>query len=270
MLPPITLLQIFLSILSGFLVGFSLGLIGGGGSILAVPLLLYLVGYSRYPHLVIGTTALAVGLNAYINVYQHMRYRTVKIRSGLIFAAFGALGALGGAELGLITLGKTLLFFFGILMIVVAVLMLRGKEHDTRKPDPQGEGVVQIKNKKKGGVLLGVTGFATGLASGYFGIGGGFLIVPGLMFSAALPITEAISTSLISVGTFGVVSVFRYALAGEVYYPIALLYLVGGVFGGYLGTKLEHSVPRNTLRNAFAIIVITVAIYIMVVNRPGI
>src|SRR5579875_3261770 len=125
MLPPISPLQIILSIFSGFLVGFSLGLIGGGGSILAVPLLLYLVGYSRYPHLVIGTTALAVGLNAYVNVYQHMRHRTVNLRSGVVFAA------LGGAELGLITPGRTLLFFFGVLMIIVAVLMLRGRGHDS-------------------------------------------------------------------------------------------------------------------------------------------
>jgi len=270
MLPPISPLQIILSIFSGFLVGFSLGLIGGGGSILAVPLLLYLVGYSRYPHLVIGTTALAVGLNAYVNVYQHMRHRTVNLRSGVVFAAFGAVGALGGAELGLITPGRTLLFFFGVLMIIVAVLMLRGRGHDSVEQNTTKVGESRPRVKGRGGVLLGVTGLATGLASGYFGIGGGFLIVPALMFSAALPITEAISTSLISVGTFGVVSAVRYAFAGEVYYPIALLYLVGGALGGYFGTKIEHSVPRRTLRIAFAAIVITVAIYIMVANLPRI
>ncbi|MEM0320844.1 MAG: sulfite exporter TauE/SafE family protein [Thermoprotei archaeon] len=269
MLPTITLLQVLLSVFSGFLVGFSLGLIGGGGSILAVPLLLYLVGYSRYPHLVIGTTALAVGINAYINVYQHMRHRTVNVGKGVTFAAFGAVGALGGAELGLITPGRTLLFFFAILMIVVAALMLRGNRQDA-KPSKSGVTTTQPKARRKGGTLLGLTGLATGVASGYFGIGGGFLIVPGLMFSAALPITEAISTSLISVGTFGVVSAIRYALAGEVYYPIALLYVLGGTLGGYFGTKLEHSVPRSTLRKAFAIIVVTVAIYIMVQNPPHI
>jgi uncharacterized membrane protein YfcA len=266
MLPPLTPLQAILSVISGLLVGFSLGLIGGGGSILAVPLLLYFVGYSRYPHLVIGTTALAVGLNAYINVYQHMRHRTVRLRAGTVYAAFGAVGALGGAELGLITPGSTLLFFFGVLMVVVALMMLRSRDHSEEKQNrPVGGGL-----KKRRDPLVGLTGFLTGVASGYFGIGGGFLIVPGLMFSAALPITEAISTSLLSVGTFGVVSAARYAFAGQVDYPISLLYLVGGTFGGYMGTKIEHSVPKKSLRVAFALIVISVALYIMLVNHPRI
>ena len=113
---PITDLQIILSIISGILVGFSLGLIGGGGSILAIPLLIYFVGYD-HPHLVIGTTALAVGINAYLNLIPHTLKKNVNYRTGVIFTVPGIIGVLAGSELGLLTPGTFLLFFFGFLMI---------------------------------------------------------------------------------------------------------------------------------------------------------
>ncbi|PSN84099.1 hypothetical protein B9Q01_02395 [Candidatus Marsarchaeota G1 archaeon OSP_D] len=253
MFPAPSALQALLAILSGFLVGFSLGLIGGGGSILAVPLLLYLVGYSKYPHLVIGTTAFAVGVNAYINLFQHMRHKTVKLKPGLVFALIGALGDYIGATLGLITPGKTLLLLFGVLMIIVALLMLRNNTATSQRQSTSW-------------TRLTVTAFLVGIAAGYFGIGGGFLIVPGLMFSTSISIVEAISTSLLSVGTFGVVAALRYFLAGEVDFLIAALYLVGGVLGGYFGTKIEHSVPKRTLKLIFSAIVIVVALYLIYSN----
>ncbi|MEM0288279.1 MAG: sulfite exporter TauE/SafE family protein [Nitrososphaerota archaeon] len=265
-LPSLNFVQAFLAVLSGFVVGFSLGLIGGGGSILAVPLLLYVVGYSKYPHLVIGTTALAVGLNAYVNLYSHYRNKTLRVKPGIVFALFGALGAFIGAELGLITPGNTLLFLFGILMILVAVMMLRGR--DNIKKDIQNPTAI-IKQTANRTLKTALTGIAVGIASGYFGIGGGFLIVPGLMFSSGLAITEAISTSLISVGTFGIVSAFRYAISNQVDYIVSLLYLSGGVFGGILGARLEYRAPRQMLRLIFSAIVIIVAIYIIFKNLPS-
>ncbi|MCW6170604.1 MAG: sulfite exporter TauE/SafE family protein [Thermoplasmatales archaeon] len=123
---PITDLQIILSIISGILVGFSLGLIGGGGSILAIPLLIYFVGYD-HPHLVIGTTALAVGINAYLNLIPHTLKKNVNYRTGVIFTVPGIAGVLAGSELGLLTPGTFLLFFFGFLMIAIALYMLKRK-----------------------------------------------------------------------------------------------------------------------------------------------
>ena len=252
----LTDIQIFLSVISGILVGFSLGLIGGGGSILAIPLLIYFVGF-HHPHMAIGTTAIAVGVNAYLNVIPHAMKRHVNFRDGTIFSIPGIAGTLIGAQLGLVTPGKDLLFIFAILMIAIAIYMLRRKCVDiaSGKTLPHG-GVSKI-------VLIG---FLVGLSSGYFGIGGGFLIVPGLIYSAGLDIIHAVGTSLISVGTFGVVTALRYALSGDLNVLISVLFIAGGVLGGFGGSHLASAVPKRRLTQIFAVIIIIVAIYMMYAN----
>ena len=125
---PITIL---LSLVSGAAVGFSLGLIGGGGSILAVPLLLYVVGISD-AHVAIGTSALAVGINALNNMIHHYKRGYVKIKEGLKFAIPGLAGTILGSQLGLLTPSNRLLILFGIFMIIISVRMLRQATTITR------------------------------------------------------------------------------------------------------------------------------------------
>jgi len=278
----ITLVQYLLAVISGFLVGFSLGLIGGGGSILAVPLLLYFVGLAEVPHqyasnpelayeysnfidhVAVGTTALAVGLNAYIDSLFHFKKGNVRLTEGIIFAIPGVLGATLGGYVSHITPGQSLLFFFGILMIAVALLMLRQKSMDVKDTAVAQGGLVRPS-------LFRVipTGLAVGFASGYFGIGGGFLIVPGLLFSTGLSMIKAVGTSLIVVGTFGITTAAVDSIYGYVYPLISLLYLAGGVIGGYAGTSIASRLPRGVLRKTFAFIIILVAVYIMVLNYNG-
>ena len=114
---------ILLSLMSGAIVGFSLGFIGGGGSILAVPLLLYVVGVED-PHVAIGTSALAVSINAAINLLHHARKRNVKFREGLVFAIPGVVGTIIGSQLGLLTPPSSLILLFALLMLVMAAKML--------------------------------------------------------------------------------------------------------------------------------------------------
>ncbi|BFH72643.1 sulfite exporter TauE/SafE family protein [Sulfurisphaera javensis] len=271
----LTFLQYVLSIVSGFLVGFSLGLIGGGGSILAIPLLLYFVGLAYLPgvnenyvdHVVIGTTALAVGLNAYINAFIHWRKGNVRLLEGVFFTLPGIVGTYVGARVGLIVHGGLLLFLFGILMIVIAVMVFRGKDRPSvsKTYTNGGETPKGLLQRVKLQRIIPI-GFAVGFASGFFGIGGGFLIVPGLLFSTGICMIKAVGTSLISVGTFGVTGALTYALAGEIDPIISVLYLVGGIAGGYVGAKIASSMPRGMLRKVFAIIIIAVAIYIMYQN----
>ena len=120
MIVDITLFEYILAIISGVAVGFSLGLIGGGGSILAVPLFIYFVGID-YPHLAIGTTALAVGITAFINFAQHLRKKNANIKLGGVFAIVGIIGVLIGSTIGLLIKGNQLLFFFSMLMIVIGI-----------------------------------------------------------------------------------------------------------------------------------------------------
>ncbi|MEM0157898.1 MAG: sulfite exporter TauE/SafE family protein [Thermoplasmataceae archaeon] len=256
----LTLLQFFLSAISGFLVGFTLGLIGGGGSILAIPLLIYFVGYD-HPHLAIGTTALAVGVNAYLNLIPHTIKGNVSYKTGLTFTAPGIIGVLIGSELGLITPGQVLLFFFSFLMIAIAIYMLKRKCVERSI----SENVVRRSTLK----LVSV-GLAVGFASGYFGIGGGFLIVPGLLFGGGLNIIQAVGTSLMSVGTFGVVTAIRYWISGELDLVVSAIFIIGGILGGWLGARIASNVPRKRLTQMFAVIVIVVAIYILSQNYTAV
>lgn len=248
----ISFIQMILSVFSGFLVGFSLGLIGGGGSILGIPLLIYLVGI-KDPHMAIGTTTLAVGLNAFINVIPHLRKGHVDLKTGSVFAVLGVLGVLSGAELGLVTPGEKLLLLFAILIIIIAIYMIKRR---------YGEEQVSSQIKRSYIKIMG-TGFVVGFASGYFGVGGGFLIVPGLIYSGGLDILKAVGTSLISVGIFGVTTALRYSLNGYLDLPISILYLLGGVLGGWLGAHVTTTISKKTLTRIFAIIMILVAIYMI-------
>ena len=244
-----------LAVLCGSLVGFILALIGGGGSILATPLLLYVVGM-RDPHLAIGTGALAVSANAFMNLAHHARAGNVRWKVGAMFAFTGVCGAFAGSSLGKIVDGQRLLLAFAALMILVAGLMLR-----PRKPAPDAAAALDLR----GTLGVGGTGLAVGMLSGFFGIGGGFLIVPGLVMAARLRMINAIGTSLLAVGAFGLTTAVNYAASGLVDWLVAAEYIAGGLIGGQFGLRAAlHLAPRkNALTQVFAAVIIAVALYII-------
>jgi len=177
----ISMMQGVLGLASGALVGFSLGLVGGGGSILAVPLMVYVVGVPD-AHVAIGTSAIAVAANAAVNLSNHARGGTVMWSCALTFAAAGIAGAFAGSIFGKMLDGERLLALFALLMLVIAVLMLKTRSR-IGLPDVQ----MSWANTP---AIVGL-GLATGTLSGFFGIGGGFLIVPALMLATGMPIMNA-------------------------------------------------------------------------------
>jgi uncharacterized protein len=247
-----------LTVGSGSLVGFTLGLVGGGGSILAVPLLIYVVGVSSV-HIAIGTSAIAVATNALANLLGHARARNVKWPCAIVFALSGIAGAAGGAALGKIVDGHKLLGLFGLLMVVIGLLMLR----------PQrliGNPAVQLTRATAPQLLpalIGI-GIVVGALSGFFGIGGGFLIVPGLMGATAMPLINAIGSSLVSVSAFGMTSATSYAISGLVDWRLAALFIAGGGGGGVLGVWLGQRLAghKRILSTIFAGVVIAVGFYV--------
>jgi len=255
-MPTLTLLQDGLGLASGSLVGFSLGLVGGGGSILAVPLMVYLVGIPD-AHLAIGTSAVAVAANAAANLVTHARQGTVKWRCAAVFAAAGATGALAGSTLGKLVDGQKLLALFAVLMMVVGVLMLR-------KRNGEGDPGVRLDrgNLPK---LLGV-GLGAGVLSGFFGIGGGFLVVPGLMLATGMPILNAVGSSLVAVTAFGLTTAANYAASGMLDWRLAALFVVGGLAGGWLGARSARGLAahRGALSMVFAGLIFVVAAYMLV------
>jgi uncharacterized membrane protein YfcA len=253
-------LQDILALVSGGAVGLSLSVIGGGGSILAVPLLLYVVGVADV-HVAIGTSALAVATSALANFIGHWRVGNVKWSCATIFAAAGIVGASIGSSLGKIVNGRELLSLFALAMIVVSAAMLRSNAD-----------VSEVKFRMTSGIAirLGVIGFAVGTISGLFGIGGGFLIVPGIMFGSGVPILHAIGSSLLSVASFALTTAANYTLSGLVDWWISFLFIGGGVAGGIVGvrfaTRLAES--RGLLTKIFAGVVFTVAIVMLVRIGP--
>ena len=250
-------LVLFLSIISGIVVGFSLGLIGGGGSILAVPLLLYVVGV-RDVHAAIGTSALAVGAIAAINLIGHKRKNHVRFKQGIAFALPGIGGAILGAQLGLLTPSDSLLIFFAGFMAIVAALMLKKKatRHDVQTSSGQTTILLSKRN-------IPLSGFFVGTLAGYFGIGGGFLIVPTMMFSGGLSIVDAIGTSLVSVSAFGFTTATNYIAAGNVDLSIALIFVFGGIVGGLAGIKMMDKIPQELLSKIFAGVLFLISGYIV-------
>jgi uncharacterized membrane protein YfcA len=248
------LLHYLLGLLSGSLVGFTLGLVGGGGSILAVPLMVYLVGVTN-PHVAIGTSALAVAVNAATGLATHARLGNVKWRCGLTYAGAGVAGAFLGSTAGKAFDGQRLLFLFALVMIMVGILMLRRRGHE-------GDSAADCRRDNAAKVLG--AGFGTGGFSGFFGIGGGFLIVPGLIASTGMPMINAVGTSLVAVTAFGLTTAANYALSGLVDWLLAGVFIAGGVIGGLGGTRAARRLSKaGQLSQVFAGLIFIVAAYML-------
>ena len=256
---PLQAATTFLATGSGALVGLVLGLVGGGGSILAVPLLVHVVGVSP-PHVALGTSALVVSVSALVNLFAHARAGNVKWRCAAVFATAGLFGALLGAEFAKALDGQKLLVLFGLLMVAVGLAMLRNPA-ETGNPDVR---LTSDTAPELLPLLLGI-GFAVGLLSGFFGIGGGFLIVPGLILATGMPLASAIGTSLVAVTAFGATTSASYAVSGLIDWPIAGLFVLGGLVGGIAGISFGRALARRkqALGRVFASLVVVVGLYVV-------
>ena len=254
----ISMMQGVLGLASGALVGFSLGLVGGGGSILAVPLMGYVVGVPE-PHVAIGTSAIAVAANAALNLSNHARGGTVVWSCALMFAVAGIIGAFLGSIFGKMIDGQKLLALFALLMLVIALLMLKTRAR---------VGVADVKMDRGNTPAIAGLGLATGTLSGFFGIGGGFLIVPALMLATGMPIMNAVSSSLVAVTAFGLTTAASYAWSGLISWGLAGLFIAGGIAGGLIGTRSARllAARRGALNIVFAGVIIAVALYMLARN----
>jgi uncharacterized membrane protein YfcA len=248
-------LQYALGVGSGAIVGFVLGLVGGGGSILAVPLMVYLVGV-RDPHLAIGTSAFAVAANAATGLAHHARAGHVKWRCAAVFAVAGIAGAAAGSTLGKAFDGQKLLFLFALVMIVVGIMMLRRKT--------AGGNADVTLTRENSAKLVGL-GLVAGAFSGFFGIGGGFLIVPGLIAATGMAMINAVGSSLFAVTAFGLTTAANYALSGLVDWALALAFIAGGFVGSVFGMRLARHLTssRDRLTLVFAVLIFVVAAYML-------
>jgi uncharacterized membrane protein YfcA len=245
-----------LAVFAGALVGLILGVIGGGGSILAVPLLVYAVGV-KSPHVAIGTSSIAVALSAFANLIDHARRDHVCWPVAILFAICGVVGAAFGSTLGKHTDGQRLLVLFGVLMVVVAASMAMRT----------GGGAKANVRLERGDApwIIGI-GFVVGALSGFFGIGGGFLVVPGLVAATSMTMIIAIGSALVSVTAFGLTTAVNYALSDLIDWRLVLLFVGGGIAGGLAGGRLATALAteKRALSILFAVVVATVGVYVVV------
>lgn len=256
-----TVAQLILSVLSGSIVALLLAVFGGGGSVLAVPLLLYLVGI-RDPHVAIGTSAAGVALNALTGLAGQARARRVRWPCALLFAGTGTLGAVAGSTLAKTIDGHALLVFFALAMGLVALAMLRPGA-------PAGTEMVRLNRAMA--PRIAASGAGVGAAAGFFGIGGGFLIVPGLMGASGMTLALAQASSLVSVAAFGTATATNYAVSGLISWPIVAAMAGGGAAGTLAGLPIARRLGTNAVigRRLFAGLILIVAVYVAIKAVTG-
>ena len=242
------------AVLSGAVVGLLLTVFGGGGSVLATPLLVFFVGL-RDPHLAIGTSAAAVAVNAAMGLARQARAGRVKWPCATVFALAGLAGSLVGAHLAKQVDGQKLLLWFAVAMAAVGLSMLR-------RPRSQGDDGVHLAPAMV--VKLAPIGLATGFAAGFFGIGGGFLIVPGLMASTGMTLAHAAASSLVSVGLFAAATSASYAVSGLVNWAVFAALVLGGGLGVLAAGPAVRLAAYHALgaRRGFAAMVLLTAAYV--------
>ncbi len=246
---------LFLAALGGILIGLLLTVFGGGGSVLATPWLIYVVGVAD-AHIAIGTSAAAVAVNAATGLWAQARSGAVKWPCASVFATAGLAGALAGAEVGKTIDGTTLLNWFAVAMIAIAVSMLVPRKSE-------GDPAVRLTPAMVW--KLAPVGLATGFAAGFFGIGGGFLIAPGLMASTGMTLANAAASSLVSVTLFGSATSASYAVSGQIDWLLFCALVAGGGAGAALGLPVSRWLAARVriARTGFAVLVVAVAVYIL-------
>lgn len=235
------------------LIGLSLGLLGGGGSILTVPVFVYVLGFAAKP--AIAMTLPVVGTASLVGAASHWRAGNVRLRAALLFGLAAMAGAYLGARLALHVAGAVQLATLGVVMVAAAVSMLAGRRDDgeaaARRPLP---------------VLL-AAGVGVGMLTGFVGIGGGFLIVPALVLLAGLPMKQAVGTSLVVIAMNSAAGFAGYAGTVAVPWGFLAAFTACAVVGILLGTRLVRHVSAATLRRGFAVFLLAVAALVLYQNR---
>ena len=253
------LLQIAAALLCGSAIGFPLALLGAGGSILAVPLLVYVFG--RDVPTAAGTSLVVVGAIAAVGSLLNYRAGRVLPRTGLLFGCIGAVGALLGARLNPLVAGSMVLVLFALVMLAVAAGMLRAGKQRLETPSTFREPL----DRRSLARAIGA-GLIVGVLSGFLGVGAGFLIVPALVLAARTPMHYAVGTSLFVIALQSTGGLVSYVLLGKVDFALAALLLGGGVLGTLLGTRLAGRLTSSQLRHAFASFIVVVALFLVYQN----
>ena len=243
--------MIALTIALAVLVGITLGLLGGGGSILTVPLLAYVAGMDAKE--AIATSLLVVGVTSAVGAISHARAGRVQWRTGLIFGVAGTAGAYGGGLLSRFIPGTVLLIGFAVIMIATAIAMLRGRRDVGTGCGPHSLPVIKVV----------LEGLVVGLVTGLLGAGGGFLIVPALALLGGLPMPVAVGTSLVVIAMNASAGLAGHLASVHLDWGLAAGVSAAALVGGLIGARLTAMVNPDALRKAFGWFVLAMSSVIL-------
>ncbi|MFI1564295.1 sulfite exporter TauE/SafE family protein [Streptomyces sp. NPDC020490] len=237
-------------IAASLLIGISLGILGGGGSILTVPILVYLAGMETKQ--AIATSLFVVGVTSAAGVVSHARAGRVRWRTGLLFGLAGMTGAYAGGRFAEFIPGTVLLIAFALMMIATAFAMIRGRKQQPKKVHHE----LPVMH-----VLL--DGIVVGLVTGLVGAGGGFLVVPALALLGGLPMTVAVGTSLLVISMKSFAGLAGYLASVHIDWGFALLVTAAAVVGSVIGGLVAGRIPQNALRKSFGWFVAVMGVFVL-------
>ncbi|NUP08960.1 MAG: sulfite exporter TauE/SafE family protein [Polyangiaceae bacterium] len=251
------MVALILPALLAILVGVALGLLGGGGSILTVPILVYA---AKLPaHEAIATSLFVVGTTSVAALVPHARAGRVRYETGAIFGAASMVGAFASGKAAHYIPAGVLLVAFAVMMAVTAAAMMRNARREPREPDG-------AERRTLWKIL--VEGLVVGAVTGLVGAGGGFLVVPALVLLGGLPMRDAIGTSLLVIAMKSFAGFAGYLTSVTIDWTIASVVAGAAVVGSFAGAGLVKRIPQATLRRGFAWFVVAMALFILVQEAP--
>lgn len=240
-------------------IGLSLGVLGGGGSILTVPILVYVAGFEAKE--AIAASLFVVGVTSAASVLSHARGGRVMWRTGLIFGAAGMAGAFVGGLVGGHIPGQILLIAFAVMMVATSVAMLRGR-------NKKSVGAAPARHELPLGRVL-LDGAVVGLVTGLVGAGGGFLVVPALALLGGLPMSIAVGTSLVVITIKSFAGLAGYLTTVQLDWGITFGVTAAAVVGTLIGSKLAGRIPEAALRKAFGWFVLAMGTFVLIQQAPS-
>lgn len=246
-------------VLAAFLaavIGITLGMLGGGGAILTLPMLVYAVHVE--PKTAIATSLFVVGSTSLVGMLVHAKAGAVKWKVGAVFGSAAMAGAYLGGRVAHFIPATFLLVLFGVVMVTTATMMLKGRKDDRAPPRP-----LSVPHVLALGAVVGVI-------SGLVGAGGGFLIVPALVLFGGVPMREAIGTSLFVIGLQSFAGFAGHAAHVHLDWILVATITLASVLGSLVGARFASKVPAPVLRRAFAWLVIGMGLFLFAKQLPAI
>lgn len=260
--------MILVAIFAGAATGVVLGLLGSGGSIIAVPALLYLLHVE--PKQAIAMSLGIVAITATIAAFDNWRRGNVDVRVAAVFGLFGVVGTFGGTRLGVHTPVTLQLGLFALVMLAAAWRMLKPKKQQLVVQSAQLAGaggpsidIAESENLKAHLGQIALLGIGVGALTGLVGVGGGFLIVPALVLLSGIPMKTAIGTSLAIVAANASTGFAGYFGVVPVEWGLMVSFTAVTVIGSFVGTRLAHRFSQETLKRSFGVFLVFVAGYIL-------